>query len=514
MEFSVCKKNKFSRPSEMAIYFAELHSASTSIENKKDLGQFFTSEEIAKYMALLVDPKKFKEEIFILEPGAGSGILICKTVERILEISSNVKKVTIQLFEIDITIIEKLEAVLHFLKSYTFKRNVSLDFSISNENFISHYKNLLDKQRKTFLFDLIVCNPPYYKVKSSSLDGRLNDSKKKNWIPNIYAVFMLIATKVVKRNGQIVFVNPSSFISGTTFKKFREAFILNSQFANIHIFEERVNLFKGQNVLQEVVISKFQPKQTTDFHNVSISLSKNLLDLNKPKYYRFKEENIVNYQSSAIYLPRSYDDIKVLSEINQLKFNLKTVGMKAHTGKVVFFRNLDYLSEVECESTVPLFWMTNIYPMQIKWPNTKNDKGQNILVNTVKNVLISNENCILVRRFSAKGDANRLICAPFISSVYGSYSKIGIENRVNYIKKVDGKLSDNETVGIAAILSSTKYNKYIKVITGNTNVSSTQLNDLPLPSFEIITKIGCEILNTDYSIENIDKIINENLAQI
>ena len=42
---------------------------------RKKIGQFFTSEEIAKYMANLFELNNLPESISILDPGAGSGIL-------------------------------------------------------------------------------------------------------------------------------------------------------------------------------------------------------------------------------------------------------------------------------------------------------------------------------------------------------------------------------------------------------------------------------------------------------
>lgn len=50
---------------------------------RKKIGQFFTSEEIAKYMACLFDLDSLPEEISILDPGAGSGILTAALLDRI-----------------------------------------------------------------------------------------------------------------------------------------------------------------------------------------------------------------------------------------------------------------------------------------------------------------------------------------------------------------------------------------------------------------------------------------------
>lgn len=49
---------------------------------RKQYGQFFTSKETAIYMAKMFDVPE-KEEIYILDPGAGTGILTCALIEEL-----------------------------------------------------------------------------------------------------------------------------------------------------------------------------------------------------------------------------------------------------------------------------------------------------------------------------------------------------------------------------------------------------------------------------------------------
>ena len=58
------------------------HAADTPRAVKQELGQYFTPGLIADFMAALF-PKEDRQEIKILDPGAGIGILSCALSERI-----------------------------------------------------------------------------------------------------------------------------------------------------------------------------------------------------------------------------------------------------------------------------------------------------------------------------------------------------------------------------------------------------------------------------------------------
>lgn len=67
---------------------------------------------------------------------------------------------------------------------------------------------------------------------------------------------------------------------------------------------------------------------------------------------------------------------------------------------------------------------------------------------------------------------------------------IGIENHVNYIYKLNGKLSEDEANGVARLLNSKLYNRFFQMQNGNTQVSASEIYNIPLPSMEKITQVG------------------------
>ena len=78
-----------------------------------------------------------------------------------------------------------------------------------------------------------------------------------------------------------------------------------------------------------------------------------------------------------------------------------------------------------------------------------------------------------------------------------NFPKIGLENHVNYIHKINGELSLYEAVGIAAILNTTYVDKYFRALNGNTQVNATDMRHIPLPSIEDILLVGKLVNGSD-----------------
>lgn len=60
-------------------------------KQRKEYGQFFTSKETAVYMASLFDCSKLKDEINVLDAGAGTGILSVSLLEYLFQQKPEIK---------------------------------------------------------------------------------------------------------------------------------------------------------------------------------------------------------------------------------------------------------------------------------------------------------------------------------------------------------------------------------------------------------------------------------------
>jgi adenine-specific DNA-methyltransferase len=99
---------------------------------------------------------------------------------------------------------------------------IQKDFVLENASCLSENANLFAEKAEQF--DIIISNPPYFKLPTD--DKRSIAAKTVvNGHPNIYAIFMAVSAKLLKENGEIIFITPRSYASGSYFKLFREYFL-------------------------------------------------------------------------------------------------------------------------------------------------------------------------------------------------------------------------------------------------------------------------------------------------
>ncbi len=502
-------------PSSFADRLSVAYSSSVDQQHKKENGQYFTPLAVATFMASY---SEFKGDcIRILDPGCGSAILSCALIEYLVLANSNLKSIKLVAYETDSDLIPTTEHSLNCLGKWGLSNDRMIEITLHAEDFILHNANYFKETGDLFArsiepFDIVISNPPYFKL--SINDRRAIEAKIViNGHPNIYAIFMALSAKMLKENGELIFITPRSYAAGGYFKKFREFFFKLIDLEKAHLFVSRKDTFSRDKVLQETVIIKGTRRYNPATH-VKISSSNGLKDLNSQRIKMFPKNDIIDLTSDEkiLYLPTTDNEEAVLEVFRNWKGNLLDYNIKISTGPVVAFRSWEHIREEYENGTVqmtPLFWLHNVKQMTLEWPIVKPQKGQFIVIKDKSmSILILNKNYILLRRFSTKDDKNRLIAAPyFCNSIKSDY--IGVENKVNYIYRPNGHLSRNEIVGLCALLNSNLFDTYFRIFNGNVNVSATELRDMSLPPLKTIQEIGDNIiLSNDFSVKNTNQIVN------
>lgn len=480
---------------EYADNLSEIYSNSYGKETRKIKGQFFTSKQVSKYMVSLF--KINQNEISLLDLGAGTGILTAAFCERLLN-SNKIIKLTMDLYENDVSLLPFLKKTLNLCKLKFKKKGSLLKYNIHQEDFVLNNGNKLRKANLSFnkkedLYNFIISNPPYFKISRNSLySTKIKDSLLKQ--PNIYSLFMVIAANMLKPNGEMVFITPRSFCSGLYYKKFREWFLNNMQIKNIHIFESRKDVFDKDKILQENIIIKAKRGKIKN-HNkqlaISVSKDKNFHNL---KCFGIQETNAFYHRNGDTYIriPASLREIDILETIDTWPNTLKDLGLDVSTGPVVPFRAKEYLTRdiLKTEDSAPLLWMHNLKCMNLLWPLIKNKKDSAISIcDKTKNILLPVKNYVLIKRFTSKEQKRRLYAAVLLESTF-PYKVIGIENHLNYIYKTKEDLSTYDAFGIAVLLNSTISDIFFRSLNGNTQVNATDIRNLPLPELKDIVRMG------------------------
>lgn len=482
---------------------------------RKVRGQFFTPENVACYMASFVNINR--NEIRILDPGAGSGILVAAFCDRIVTECSSSINLIVDCYENDPSILALLKEVLNSCKNELQNKSHSFVYHIYEQDFILHNTKYLNKslippweENNLVYYDSIISNPPYYKINKDSPQSIAMKCQDYGHT-NAYASFMALSIKMLKHGGDFVFITPRSFCSGYYYQKFRRWLIKSISIEQIHIFNSRKDIFSDDGVLQENVIFKVVKKVQKEDSEIKITCSEGK-QLTSLSIVNVRKNYVIYWQKNdvLIRIPTSYKDIEIMDEIDQWPNTLSDLGLDISTGPVVPFRSKEYLCDCSNEfGEAPLLWMHNIDGFKVKWPVFKKNKEKCVEINSKsEKILLNVKNYVLMKRVSSKEQKRRIYAAVFNKSKFKKYKYIGIENHLNYIYRLNGELTENEAYGIAAILNFTNIDQYFRCLNGHTQVNANDIKNLRLPSINIIKNIGASIKkNNSLNEEDVDILI-------
>jgi len=160
------------------------------------------------------------------------------------------------------------------------------------------------------------------------------------------------------------------------------------------------------------------------------------------------------------------------------------------------------------KNTVPLYRPHNVTPLLATWTGSHKKEVSFKLDAGHDKHTISNENYVLLKRFSSKDEKRRLVSGVHLASKHKS-ELIGFGNKTNYVGVVNEKLSVVEAYGIAAVFNSSFMDKYFRCMSGNTQVNATEIRVMKFPSREQIREVGklAKKLKS-YNVINVDNIVN------
>ncbi len=535
--------------SQLSLFLPELHAPlptkdSTSLGYAEVLGQtylafaedgyrkkgghYLTPASIARFMAEC-SPSYSETYLRVLDPGSGAGILSAAVCEAASN-SGVVERLHIDAWESDILLAELTQRSLAFSREWLDQRGVALTFDVKCRDFVLDYATALGdspKQREHTKslnkqqdgYGLVIANPPYFKIGKDDPRAKAGASIVHGQ-PNIYALFMAISAKLLSESGNLVYIVPRSFASGTYFKRFREVFFQLVTPTAIHLFESRKNVFKNQTVLQENLIlaaQRCKNDETSNEYQVLISHSEGADDLASRKCTMVNLGSVLDSGDAnrELSIPVCSEDLELKQAVRAWPETLGSLGLGVSTGPVVPFRATHFLAaDGAGPSTAPLLWMHHVRPMHVEWPSARSHKPQGVKV-AQKSVrlLVENGTYVLLRRFSAKEEKRRLVAAPLNGCSFNS-DLLGLENHLNYIHGVSRDLDRDLAYGLAALLNSVFLDRYFRVSNGNTQVSAAELRAMPLPAERDIRSIGVEVqghMKSGSLLSEIDAIVAQML---
>lgn len=386
----------------------------TDISYRKSFGQYFTPRSIREKLLNELPNKKTSPKI--LDPACGTG-------EFLITAKKYFKRPELHGWDIDKNLINIAK------KTVSGADLKNLD-ALLNQNYEK--------------YDFVIGNPPYYEF-SPSKEIKEKFGSIISGRTNIFSLFIYQGLKWLKEGGYLAFVVPPSMNNGAYFSKLRKFIIDNSNIEYLHILNSSKIFHKALQSTMLIVL-----KKGTNRSN-----------------YLFKKNGLLIFSEEANYLKKAFRNKTTLRDLN---YTVKT-------GRLVWNQNKSLLTN-NSKGSIPLIWAHNITIEQLRLPMVDQKKPQ-----YVKRRDADIGPAIVVNRIIGSVKSINLKAA-----VVPSRMKFIAENHVNVIfppprqikmNLENGPSKNNLTLkDIAKQLSSKEKLKVIENITGNTQISKTELENL------------------------------------
>ena len=302
--------------------------------------------------------------------------------------------------------------------------------SIKNFDFLN-----IDINKKKY--DYIIGNPPYFELK-------LNEEIKKKYFDiikgrvNIFSLFIKTGLDLLKDGGYLAYVVPPSMNNGAYFSKLREYIIKNSSLEYLHIIDGADNFHLANQKVMLIILKKTNSKKSSK--------------------YIFKKNGITIFTEDKNFLNKSYKNT----------ISLKDIGYTVKTGNIIWNEHKEKLTNDKNNSTL-LIWASNINNGKIIIGYTK---GKPQYIKNISNDLIIKSRVVVVNRITGSSkDIN-------IKAAIVNEKEFVCENHVNVIYMSQNANQNYSLEDILKALQDKTNIKVMRLISGNTQISKTELERL------------------------------------
>ena len=286
-------------------------------------------------------------------------------------------------------------------------------------------------------YDYIIGNPPYFELK-------LNEEIKKKYFDiikgrvNIFSLFIKTGLDLLKDGGYLAYVVPPSMNNGAYFSKLREYIIKNSSLEYLHIIDGADNFHLANQKVMLIILKKTNSKKSSK--------------------YIFKKNGITIFTEDKKFLNNAYENT----------VSLKDIGYTVKTGNIIWNEHKEKLTNDKNNSTL-LIWASNINNGKIIIGYTK---GKPQYIKNISNDLIIKSRVVVVNRITGSSkDIN-------IKAAIVNEKEFVCENHVNVIYPLKNANCNYSLEDIFKALQDKTNIKVMRLISGNTQISKTELERL------------------------------------
>ena len=460
------------------------------------IGRYFTKKPTAALMANMFDVTP-AEQISVLDPGAGTGILAAALIERICT-AGGVKIINLTCYETDPEMLPMLEKNLERVrKKCRHDYGVKLVPTVNTNNYIidrrdSYTVSLFTTPAEKY--DYIIMNPPSELLDADSPEV-LSMRNVCSGATDIAYLFAAMSVFSLNEGGQLVTVLPAAVATSAYCAKVRAYMFESAPINALHLFTVPAKAEGEMPKKKKNLIMKLVKADRPDTIAISSSTDDGTPEKTEvlpPVAYDF----IVREGDLSLRLIASNDDLTLINKISSLPCTFESLGLKIRTGLVIESKCREQLRNANEEGAIPLIHPQSIRYGQVVFP--QNTVKNQFIVPSTPSLAQKNRNMIVVKRIPAKSDRHHLLCGIYMAMQCPHNAYISTHNKLNFIvcedsaKEIDTPL----LYGLYVTLTSDVYERYYRITTASSQVNASELSTLPLPDAATIRAMGSKVLMT------------------
>ena len=341
------------------------------------LGRIFTKKDAARLMAKFCEIPA-KETIYVLDPGAGTGILSAAIVEKICRDMYDVTKVIyLDCYETDTAFTPMLKKSLEAIrKKCRHDFGIKLIYTVSEESFLtacvdSYRFSLFSENTKKY--DIIIMNPPEEQLEKSSPEASVFEDICTS-DTEAAAMFAILGSVMLTENGQLCAMLPIQTAYGAYLAKFRKKILSTLSLERLHTFTKKPKGKYDADILRKSMIFKF--KNAPQCEKITLSASYDYgTDENVRVLPPLDYATIVRGEDKNILLIKSEDELEIFNYVSTQPATLSSLGLKMKTGLTLESRYPELVRDTYTEDTLPLITPSCVANGRIKFP-VPNRKSQ------------------------------------------------------------------------------------------------------------------------------------------
>ena len=334
--------------------------------------------------------------------------------------------------------------------------------------------------------DVVTCNPPYRKMSTPEIAKyREQFPEVVEAQPNLYSLFIALCVKLMKAGGTCALVTPTSFLSGQYFSRLRTFLMSEARVLSIGMVSDRTGVF--MDVEQETALTLLQRNLAPARHGATANVSV----VSRDGAYVSVGICALPNSGAAWPIPRTETDVHLLRRASSLHFRLADYGYVARIGSFVWNRDErpTYISAATAQrnphgTAVPLLWSSDVRPDgSLRFDGKRKANREPCFVSLGSKVhrsVVRNPSLVL-QRVTSNDQPKRLVAAAVPQELFNKHGGFVGENHVVILERnrADAPLTPQE---MAELLGCSAVDRYFRCISGATNVSIFELNQLVLPA--------------------------------